>query len=271
MLPIYFVSYHSAGRPENLMEILRKKWRLSRYTVFTLICALVFIGCGGRTSVPPLTVPDYPAKRLKQIRFAIQVGAFTNLDNAVRLTEKLRQDGLTAYHFIDPSGLFKVRFGNYATKETARREAGFLQARGLIEEFYVVSPQLSAIEGDIRDELIRTAKSFIGIPYKWGGDSPNEGFDCSGLTMTVYQLNGLDLPRTSRQQWKSGTPINRRQLSKGDLVFFATSGGYRVSHVGIYAGGDRFIHAPRRGQRIRTASLSNNYYKKYYLGARRYL
>ena len=91
------------------------------------------------------------------------------------------------------------------------------------------------------------------------------------LDWNMPQLNGLDLPRTSRQQWKSGTPINRRQLSKGDLVFFATSGGYRVSHVGIYAGGDRFIHAPRRGQRIRTASLSNNYYKKYYLGARRYL
>ena len=253
------------------MNILKTKWNFSRYVVFTLICGSFFIGCGSRTYSPPLTAPDYPAKRLKQIRFAVQVGAFTNQDNAVRLTEKLRQSGLTAYHFIAPSGLFKVRFGNYSTKKTARREAEFLQARGIIEDFYVVSPQLLTIESDLRDELIRTAKSFIGIPYKWGGESPKEGFDCSGLTMTVYQLNGLDLPRTSRQQWVSGMPINRRQLSKGDLVFFATSGGHRVSHVGIYAGSDRFIHAPRRGQRIRIASLSSSYYKKRYVGARRYL
>jgi cell wall-associated NlpC family hydrolase len=89
--------------------------------------------------------------------------------------------------------------------------------------------------------------------------------------MTVYQLNGLDLPRTSRQQWNTGTPVSRRHLSKGDLVFFATNGGRRVSHVGLYAGDNQFIHAPRRGQRIQTASLANSYYKKRYLGARRYL
>ena len=89
--------------------------------------------------------------------------------------------------------------------------------------------------------------------------------------MTVYQLNGLDLPRTSRQQWKSGSPIGRDQLLKGDLVFFATSAGRRVSHVGIYAGENKFIHAPRRGKSIRVTSLSNTYYRKRYLGARRFL
>ena len=239
--------------------------------LFGLIWGFCIIGCGGRQATYPDPDSSVSSRYLKQIRFAVQVGAFTNLDNAVRQTEKLRDAGLNAYHYVDRSGLYKVRFGNYATKKSAGRDAGFLQARGIIENYYVVSPQLAAIGEDLRNELVRTAHSFIGIPYKWGGESRREGFDCSGLTMTVYQLNGLELPRTSRQQWQAGKPVTRRNLLKGDLVFFATGGGRRVSHVGIYAGGDRFIHAPRRGQTIRTASLTNSYYNKHYLGARRYM
>jgi cell wall-associated NlpC family hydrolase len=89
--------------------------------------------------------------------------------------------------------------------------------------------------------------------------------------MVVYRLNGLDLPRSSRQQWQVGKRINRRQLQKGDLVFFATSGGKRVSHVGIYTGDGKFLHAPRRGSRIKTSSLSSHYFKTRYVGARTYL
>jgi cell wall-associated NlpC family hydrolase len=213
----------------------------------------------------------YRKKRLRQVRFTIQVGAFANLDNAVRLTERLQRDGLNAYHFVDASGLYKVRFGNYSTQKTAQRAAEILQARGIIDVYYIVSPQLAAVETDLRNELVRTARNFIGIPYKWGGESIKEGFDCSGLTMTVYRLNGLDLPRTSRQQWLAGDSIPRSQLGKGDLIFFATSGGRRVSHVGIYIGNNKFIHAPGRGKKIRTANLSGTYYKRRYVGARRYL
>ena len=103
--------------------------------------------------------------------------------------------------------------------------------------------------------------------YRIGG----AGFDCSGLTMVVYRINGLDLPRSSRQQWKVGLSINRRQLRKGDLVFFATRGGSKVSHVGIYTGGDKFLHAPGKGRQIQTASLSSKYYSARYVGAKSYL
>jgi cell wall-associated NlpC family hydrolase len=89
--------------------------------------------------------------------------------------------------------------------------------------------------------------------------------------MAVYQLNGLDLPRTSRQQWRTGKPIRRKELDRGDLVFFATSGGRRVSHVGIYTGNGMFLHAPGRGKAIREASLESKYFRKRYLGARTYL
>jgi len=85
------------------------------------------------------------------------------------------------------------------------------------------------------------------------------------------QTKGLDLPRSSRQQWKAGRPVKRSQLARGDLVFFATKGGKRVSHVGIYTGSGKFLHAPRRGRKITISSLSNTYYKSRYLGARSYL
>ena len=246
--------------------------RYSRIACISIsVCFLLIAACTTGRPVSSRQESVYPAKRLKTIRFAIQVGAFADLDNAVRLTENLQQQGLNAYHYIDPSGLYKVRFGNYSTRTTARREAEFLQARGIIDTYFVVSPQIAAAELDLRSGLVQTARSFIGIPYKWGGESQREGFDCSGLTMTVYQLNGLDLPRTSRQQWHTGAPVRRRELARGDLVFFATAGGKRVSHVGIYVGDNRFIHAPGRGKYIRVASLSNKYYRKRYLGGRRYL
>jgi cell wall-associated NlpC family hydrolase len=88
--------------------------------------------------------------------------------------------------------------------------------------------------------------------------------------MVVYQLNGLELPRTSRDQWLAGRPVDRDEMSRGDLVFFATRGGRSISHVGIYLGADRFLHAPGRGSTIQTASLSSDYYKERYVGARSY-
>ena len=212
------------------------------------------------------------------MRHTIQVGAFSNLNNAVKFTEKLQANGINAYYFRHETGLFKVRFGNYASRKDARNQAEHLNSIGMIEDYYIVGPEdfvaRSGQAGDnehLRNEIVRTAQQYIGIPYRWGGDSPRTGFDCSGLTMVVYRLNGLDLPRASAQQWQAGTPIERSQLAKGDLVFFATAGGRRVSHVGIYTGDGNFLHAPSRGRRIRLSPLSGTYYKSRYLGARSYL
>jgi hypothetical protein len=246
-----------------------KSQRFSRFLLpLTLLMAF---GCSSLPTVS--TIPeDRPSReRLRQVRFTIQVGVFANQENAVQLTENLIAQGLDAYHFLHDSSYYKVRFGNYATRKTAQRRAEFVQKRGIISEFFVVSPQLEASSGYLRDALVQTARRYIGVPYKWGGDSIREGFDCSGLTMTVYRVNGLALPRTSRQQWRAGRPIGYGQLQKGDLVFFATAGGKRISHVGIYSGNNRFIHAPSHGKTIRTASLSSKYFKKRFIGARRYL
>ena len=232
---------------------------------------LLISGCSGGNALRPASKTIAPKYRLDRVRFTIQVGAFVNLDNAVRFTEHLQNSGLDAYHFVDSSGLYKVRFGNYPTKKSARQTANYLQSRGVIDDYYIIRPKQRLSKTLLRGDIVKTAKSFIGVPYKWGGSSQREGFDCSGLTMTVYHLNGLSLPRTSRQQWKTGLPVSRTHLVEGDLVFFSTAKARRISHVGIYTGRGKFIHAPGRGQKIRTASLSTQYYKKRYVGARRYL
>ena len=246
-----------------------------------LCSVLLLFVCGGCATKPPVAPKPplaLPGKEVPRMRYSIQVGAFTNVDNAVRLTESLEKQGMTAYYFHHKSGLFKVRFGDYPTREAARVKAEALVQAGVFSEYYIVSPEDYALarvrlygEATVRNEIVETAEGFIGLPYQWGGSSAEEGFDCSGLTMTVYQLNGLNLPRSSRDQYSIGAPVERTELAKGDLVFFATKGREKISHVGVYAGDDRFIHAPGKGKTIRVDSLSDRYYVARYVGARKYL
>lgn len=227
-------------------------------------------------------IPDAPPtsntpKTLQRMGYSIQVGAFSQLDNAVRLERLLEKRGIDAYYFRHESGLYKVRFGNHSSYQPARKEAEKLQRLGLIDTFFIVIPEeyaaariASSGQGNLRDELVKTAKYFIGVPYRWGGENA-KGFDCSGLTMVCYRLNGLNLPRNSRSQYKSGRWIPKKNLQPGDLVFFATRGGTRVTHVGMYIGNNRFIHAPRTGQKVRIEKLSNRFFAKTYMGGRSYL
>jgi hypothetical protein len=234
-------------------------------------------GCGRpavRHTVPAAKIME--KKAVLRMGYMIQAGAFANAENSELLTRSLQEKGLAATYFL-AGGFYKVRFGNFRTKELARTKAEEIRQAGIIEEFYIVSPEEYPVaksvekgEGYLREELVRSARSFLGVPYLWGGASMETGFDCSGLTMTVYQLSGLDLPRTSREQYMAGNPVELSSLEKGDLVFFAP-GGEKISHVGIYTGSGQFIHAPERGKRIRTDSLSNSYFSRRFIGARSYL
>ena len=253
--------------------------RTLRNAIFVLISGLLLlgVGCSGPDRQPG-TSSVATKVDLPPMQFSIQVGAFSKIDNAVRLTKALERQGLDAYHFLHSSGLYKVRFENFSTKPAARRRAENLKRRGIIDTFYIVEPKEYAAAENyphgnvrLREKIVRTATRYVGVPYRWGGESPGTGFDCSGLTMAVYRINGLNLPRSSRQQWTVGRRIHRSQLQKGDLVFFATRGGKRISHVGIYTGGDKFLHAPGRGRRIQAASLSSKYFRTRYVGARSYL
>lgn len=241
--------------------------------IICLLLILVITACFSGRSAPPNDGAP-PLVPLPAIHYTIQVGAFSTVERAARYAARLAAAGLDAFHFIDHDGLSKVRLEQFATQKEARIRADDLQARGLIERYYIVQPKVPGHRGGQRQAmqqaLVQTARRFIGTPYRWGGTSVRSGFDCSGLTMTVYRLNGLALPRSARAQFRVGKAVARRYIQQGDLVFFATGGGSRVSHVGIYAGGDNFIHAPRSGKSIRTASLGNGYFRSRYKGARRY-
>lgn len=123
------------------------------------------------------------------------------------------------------------------------------------------------------EEVLFTALGLVGTPYRYGGNTPEGGFDCSGLINYVYRgAAGVALPRTTREMnAMRGASIRRDALKAGDLLFFATSGGRRVSHAAIYVGEGRFVHAPSTGGTVRLDSLSNTYWQKNYLSAKRIL
>ena len=235
-------------------------------------------GCATRYAPPEPYRPPVVEKPLPPMGYTIQAGAFSRVENAARLTDRLTGSDLDAYYFTAEGGLFKVRFGNFPSREEARKHAETLRARGIIDEFYIVRPEEYSMAKRgifgadyLRGEIVKTANSFRGVPYRWGGSSHDSGVDCSGLTMAVYRLNGLDLPRTSREQYRTGRFIERNDLTGGDLVFFDTTGKGRVSHVGVYVGDGKFIHAPGRGKKVREDRLSSTYYKNRYAGAKSYL
>lgn len=123
------------------------------------------------------------------------------------------------------------------------------------------------------DDVLLQAMAQIGVPYRWGGSSPQTGFDCSGLIGYVFNNSmNIKLPRSTTEMMRLKAPvIERSRLRSGDIVFFATSGGRRVSHAGIYVGDNRFIHAPSSGGKVRIDSLDMPYWNKAYLQAKRYL
>lgn len=118
-------------------------------------------------------------------------------------------------------------------------------------------------------ELTIHALALIGVNYKWGSDSPEHGFDCSGLVGHVFQeVAGVVLPRNSQGMSKVGAKIDKSDLQPGDIVFFNTR-RRPFSHVGIYIGEERFVHAPRRGREVEVQSMQGGYWKTRYNGARR--
>lgn len=124
---------------------------------------------------------------------------------------------------------------------------------------------------DRASEAVVSALNFLGVPYRRGGDSVEEGFDCSGFTRHIYELAmGVTLPRRSDEQAKmpAASKVDKSELKPGDLVFFNTL-RRTFSHVGIYVGDGKFVHAPRTGAVVRVESMNNSYWSRRFDGARR--
>ncbi len=149
----------------------------------------------------------------------------------------------------------------YADDDNARPELGARLANS------ISAGVNSVFEG--AQNLVLNAMGFMGIPYRFGGATPEAGFDCSGFVQYVFrQAAGLVLPRSSFEQIRQGVVVARDELQVGDLVFFNTMRA-TASHVGIYIGENRFIHAPSRGKTVEIVDITNSYWQARYDGARR--
>jgi hypothetical protein len=133
----------------------------------------------------------------------------------------------------------------------------------------VVAERVVARAWSGAQDVAQFALGLIGVAYRYGGDTPARGLDCSGLIRYVFQeVTGVTLPRTAKELSALGTRVNLADLRPGDLVFFNTR-RFAFSHVGLYLGEDRFIHAPRRGREVEVTTISSRYWQQHFDGARR--
>ena len=148
----------------------------------------------------------------------------------------------------------------------------FITDKGLLTRLEDVSHKVADRAHTVADQassLVVNAMGFLGVPYKRGGSSAETGFDCSGFVRAMYeQTVGLLLPRRADQQAAATQVIDKKELQPGDLVFFNTM-RRNFSHVGIYVGDNKFIHAPRSGAQIRVEDMGVAYWARRFNGARR--
>ncbi len=264
-------------------------------TLFFISISLLFLSLKSET---------FAASGVTTLGYAIQMGAFAEIRNAERLVGKLQAKGIDAFYYRKDNGIYAVRFGDFPSKSKARETAEKLVSERIIATFYIAPPKEIVFgaappektaktgntkerggnkyytndiqgerEGKISSDMgtiaARTAERFVGIPYRWGGDTVVEGMDCSGFVRAVFNLCGVSIPRTSREQFKTGETIAKAELKDGDLVFFGDS-DERINHVGIYVGNGKFVHAPKRGEEIKITGIDESYFEKRFVGARRY-
>jgi len=144
-----------------------------------------------------------------------------------------------------------------------------LAEKGLVQRLGSQIQQAGNVMGNAASELVLNAMGFLGVPYKFGGNSAETGFDCSGFVRAVFEESvGKVLPRRADEQAAATQPIERAELKPGDLVFFNTM-RRAFSHVGIYVGDGKFIHSPRAGSTVRLEDMRKSYWETRFNGARR--
>lgn len=219
--------------------------------------------------------------------YAVRFGSFPTHDKALAVARQLVKDKVIDRYYITPPNevVFKnappknVPPASSDTRLPAYRSPFASGEKPPLPPLPPAKPAESKSEPpliasrpgekDMGGIVARTAERFVGIPYQWGGNTVVDGLDCSGFVRAVYNLCGVNIPRTSREQFKTGTSVTLTDLRDGDLVFFGTS-EQSINHVGIYVGGGRFVHAPRRGEDIKITPVSEPYFTKRFIGAKRY-
>lgn len=158
---------------------------------------------------------------------------------------------------------------SWSCRRTARIRAGVIALLLVAAGAAVHAQTAAADEASVGADIALRALAHLGAPYRYGGDDPGRGFDCSGLVRYVFRdALGVELPRRTEEIGRGGLAIERDRLQPGDLVFFNTL-GRAFSHVGIYIGDGRFVHAPARRGRVRVDALDEVYWAMRFDGARR--
>ena len=170
----------------------------------------------------------------------------------------------------DTSGVPAPTPGNGTGEATPLEEsstATWLTAGTVPEDENTDAPGESA-EQPLRYRLATAGLNFLGVRYRWNGNSESSGFDCSGMVKSLFEKFNISLPRSSREQYKVGEKIDKDKLEVGDLVFFSSRGN-TPTHVGIYLGDNMFLHAARKARKVLVSNLTAVWYSKRFLGARR--
>lgn len=201
----------------------------------------------------------------------VELGYGRVIESAVHLREKPDSDsasltqlayGEKAYIIGFNCGWYKVTYGNFT---------GYIRSDLLeLTEKPLLNAGTAAQTTSVAQQLIDTGKTYLGVPYVWGGTTP-DGFDCSGFTRYVFNQYGYSLKRTAAEQFKQGTEVSKENLQPGDLVFFERTynTSASASHVGIYIGDNQFLHAG--GGSVKITEMSHSFYASRYVGARRIL
>lgn len=208
--------------------------------------------------------------------YAVRFGDFPSKEKALVAAKRLVAERMIGSYYVAPPNevVFSQAKGSGWQKsppDEIRKQRDTIQPVVPLEppEKEKSEPRPVKDSKDMGAIAARTAERFVGIPYKWGGDNVVDGMDCSGFVRAVYNLCGLSIPRTSRDQFSAGDQVTKEDLKDGDLVFFGASVD-AINHVGIYVGNGKFVHAPRRGEEIRVSEVNESYFERRFIGARRY-
>ncbi|MDR2207688.1 MAG: C40 family peptidase [Azoarcus sp.] len=232
----------SAARSENARGSVTIARAVRSGPVFGLVAIAAFTST--RAARDPISVFT-PTELSNQAPIAVTAAANTLLNTAKTTSNN--------------AALLQVVETSYAAAISSGHKSGL---SGLSVARH--SPNASAAQ-----KLLGEGFMYIGVPYRWGGTSPITGMDCSGLVQLVFRnAVGIDLPRTAIEQAAQGNRVSVRELKPGDLVFFNTI-GQNISHVGIYVGNGKFLHAPATGKLVRIDKLYNRFWAQRYVTARR--
>lgn len=254
-------------------------------TLFMLAFAQLFLNVASASPQAPVNASLHKAEKKsaredeRRKRRPVKTSAKKTRLSAVQKLKLKKQAKVETASLARPAGeqkkSVKATRKRYGHQRPAARDVSVKQA-ALMEDDDGTTIKMSKSHRlryqKARETAMTKLMGQLGKPYQWGGTSPHTGFDCSGLVWYAYKdLVKFRIPRTANEMYhlRDAAPVKRESLEKGDLVFFRINGRGTADHVGVYLGNGKFIQSPRTGKDIQISALSEDYWQRHYIGARR--